>query len=88
MKKIYEKPMIEIETYVLSASIAANCKNTVNLGPGVEGIHEVCSAYDGAFDVFSKNPNARSTGGTPFYSDYTAGCDCYYTSGGNGYFTS
>ena len=87
MKKIYEKPMIEIETYVLSAAIAANCNNVLSMGPEAPG-KEVCAEFEGAFDVFSARRGTRTTGGTPFYSDGSANCDCYYSSGGNGYFTS
>lgn len=86
MKKIYEKPMIEIETYVLSDAIAS-CGSNVSLGPEAPG-HTVCSEFEDAFEVFSMNPKARSTGGTPFYSDGAANCDCYYSSGGGIYFTS
>ena len=87
MKKIYEKPMVEIETYVLSASIANTCGNTVSLGPEAPG-KVVCDEFKDAFEVFSMNPKLRSTGGTPFYSDGSANCDCYYSSGGGTYFTS
>ena len=85
MKREYVKPMIEIERYELDASIAANCGNTVTLGPGDYDDY-VCKEFEDAFDVASYS--ARSAG-TPFY-DGTTGpvCDCYYSSGGNGYFTS
>lgn len=85
MKKLYEKPMIEIETYVLSDAIAS-CGQTVSLGPEAPG-KTVCDEFKDAYEVFSFR-GARSTGGTPFYSDGSADCDCYYSSGGGVYFTS
>lgn len=89
MKKAYIKPMIEIEAYALSASIASNCGNPVNLGPEAPG-KTTCSDFEDAFEVFSVIPGVgiQATGGTPFYSDGAANCDCYYSSGGGVYFTS
>lgn len=94
MKKIYSKPVLEIEVYEMSADIAANCGNKVNLGPEAPG-HEPCSDYtdgpgfggDDDFEFFSLY-TTKSAGGTPFYSDGSADCDCYYNSGGAAYFTS
>ena len=90
MKKIYAKPLIEIETYELSASIAASCGSKVSLGPEAPG-KTVCSEFKDAFEVFAFIPSLgiQSTGGgTPFYNDGSANCDCYYSSGGGMYFTS
>ena len=90
MKKCYAKPIVEIETYELSASIAANCGSVIHFGPEAPG-KEVCEEFKGAFDVMSIKPgySVMSTGGTPFYTDVeNCGCDCYYSSGGNIYFTS
>ena len=90
MKKVYSKPALGIETYEMSADIAASCGNKVNLGPEAPG-KDICGEYGGGngggFDVVSVYSMA-STGTTPFYADGTANCDCYYTSGGAGYFTS
>ena len=81
---------MEIEVYELNTDIAANCGLTVNLGPGVLGDpdKQLCSDYKGAFDVVTFNLSAQAEGITPFYADGAANCDCYYTSGGHGYFTS
>lgn len=89
MKKTYAKPVIEIEAYTLSASLAATCGNTVSLGPEAPG-KTVCDEFKDAFEVFAVIPGIgiQSTGGTPFYSDGSANCDCYYSSGGGIYFTS
>lgn len=89
MKKTYMKPLIEIETYKLNASIAANCGNVITLGPEAPG-KTVCDEFKDAFEVFAVIPGIgiQSTGGTPFYSDGSAHCDCYYSSGGSVYFTS
>ena len=85
MKKAYSKPLLEIEVYELSTNIAANCGETISLGPEAPG-KTTCDEFKDAFEVFSLD--ARATGGTPFYSDGAAHCDCYYSSGGGWYFTS
>lgn len=91
MRKAYVKPMVEIETYELSASIAGNCSLVINLGPEF-GDKKLCDKYeDGFAGMMSIRPgySTMSTGGTPFYEDVkNCGCDCYYSSGGNIYFTS
>ena len=90
MKKTYAKPVIEIEAYTLSASLAATCGNTVSLGPEAPG-KTTCDEFKDAFEVVSVIPGIGIMGitkNTPFYADGAANCDCYYTSGGQGYFTS
>ena len=82
MKKVYKKPMLELEVYELNANIAANCGKEISFGPEAPG-KTTCDEFKDAWDVFS----ARS-GGTPFYEDGAANCDCYYSSGGGIYFTS
>lgn len=85
MNKVYEKPWIEIEYYTLDASIAANCSSTVTLGPG-DYKDNVCSEFDGAFDI---SLYSRAKSSATFYDGITGDeCDCYYSSGGEGYFTS
>lgn len=86
MKKVYSKPLIEIELYEMNANIAANCGSTVSLGPEAIG-HTVCEEFEDAFEVASYGLS-RSTGVRPFYEDGSANCDCYYSSGGASYFTS
>lgn len=93
MKKTYCKPLIEIETYELSAAIAANCTNVINVGPGVPGVtkgdYAQCTDFgDSGFLSLNPGYSVNSTGNTPFYDDGTRNCDCYYSSGGQGYFTS
>ena len=90
MKKSYMKPLIEIESYTLSASLAYTCGNPVTLGPEAPG-KTTCDEFKDAFEVFAFIPGLGIQGtstGTPFYSDGKASCDCYYSSGGAGYFTS
>lgn len=89
MKKAYSKPLIEIEAYELNAAIAANCGKQVTLGPEAPG-KTTCDEFKDAWEVLSLIPgvSVQSTGGTPFYADGAANCDCYYTSGGGVYFTS
>lgn len=90
MKKPYAKPMIEIEAYELSASIAATCENKISLGPEAPG-KNTCSEFDDAFEVYAVIPGLGIQsvgGGTPFYADGSASCNCYYSSGDSLYFTS
>lgn len=90
MRKAYVKPMVEIETYELSASIAANCQTIVSLGPEVTG-YVTCEEFRKGFEVvININPgySTMSTGGKPFYSAEAGNCDCYYSSGGYVYLTS
>lgn len=76
---------MEIEVYKLNTDIAANCGETVTLGPEAPG-KVICDEFKDAFEVFSLGTRAAS--GTPFYDDGAANCDCYYSSGGGIYFTS
>lgn len=90
MKKIYSKPLIEIEAYELNASIAANCSTVVEFGPGAPN-KPICSEFEDGFEVHSVIPGVgiqSTTGGTPFYNDGSANCDCYYQSGSGIYFAS
>ena len=93
MRKPYAKPVIEIETYHLSASIAANCSWVINVGPGIPGADQSgefrqCDDFkDSGFLSFIPGLSVQSAN-QPFYSGGETGCDCYYTSGGYGYFTS
>ena len=91
MKKTYAKPLIEIETYELSAAIASSCYNVINQGPGVPGSKEYpqCSDFGGS-GLLSLIPSVgiQAEKGIPFYSDGARNCDCYYTSGNLGYVTS
>lgn len=91
MKKNYTKPLIEIEEYELSGSIAYNCSNVVTYGPGIPGSKEYiqCKEFSGTgFLSLTPEISINSTGNVPFYSDGAKNCDCYYSSGGKGYFTS
>lgn len=88
MKKVYKKPMVEIERYELSSSIASNCALVVNMGPEAPDAIEVCQDY---YDKTgeSRSGAAVSSYSLPhnvqFWSEQT--CDCYY-SAGSGCFTS
>lgn len=85
MKKIYVKPAIEIELYELDSNIASNCVTIRDFGPGnpITG-DGVCDGFPswGLMSTMSTN--------TSFYQpgDAYATCDCYYTAGGESYFTS
>lgn len=83
MKLTYIAPDLEVEHYELNTSIAANCGNKVSLGPEV-GSHAACKEFEGVWgDEFSISMFAVPIS---FYDDGT--CQCYYSSSGEGYFTS
>lgn len=89
MKKQYSKPFLEVEVYQLAASIAANCGTVVSLGPEADG-KTTCAEYDDGFQVTAIHGgmSLMAQNGTPFYADGSANCNCYYSSGDYGYFTS
>ena len=83
MRKVYEKPVIEVELYQLSQSIATACATVVSLGPGGtygNTTYEVCSEYE--VDTGSRSSaSAASTEvyeGTFYNSDI---CSCYHSLG-------
>lgn len=88
MKKRYEKPLLEIEEYELNMSIAYNCAMVVSNGPAV-GSHTLCSDY-GAKDPFEMDDEGDAVMAASVYnvSFYEESCDCYYSAGGEGYWTS
>lgn len=88
MKKAYSRPLLEIEAYTLSASIASHCGIVVHNGPEAPG-HSQCSDYGDPFATI-KQPDAGIMSGSynvQFYED-TKICDCYTTGGDYGYWTS
>ena len=83
MKKVYKKPVVEIEAYTLSEAIAAGCGWVVNLGPAPwDG--DACSDFGDPFNVVGNS----ISGGSFYNGDEGPACDCYYTSGQEGYMTS
>ena len=87
MKKAYSKPLLEIEAYTLSASIASHCGMVVSNGPAL-GNHLACDDFKDPFATI-KQPDAGIMSGhynVQFYED--TNCDCYTTGGGYGYWTS
>ena len=84
MKKIYEKPFIEIETYEMDGSIAAGCRVVVKMGPE-HNEQKVCQDY---FEHEYGDCSVRSTQKNIDFWDDT-NCLCYYNASGAGiYFTS
>lgn len=84
MKRVYVTPDFEVERYEMNASIAANCSNIQTQGPDV-GSHDPCEGWP----IIPDEPDFEMMTlgeGKSFYSDGT--CNCYYSSGGEGYFTS
>lgn len=75
LKKEYEAPALMVETYMLDTSIAANCLIRLE--------HTDMDCYDKYFndgETFAL-VNAQNS----FTKD---ACDCYYSAGGEGFFTS
>lgn len=86
MKKPYIIPDFEVEHYELNTSIASGCGTPVSNGPAIND-HPACDGFDifGEEDPFARI-GARSINGASFYDD--GSCRCYYSSGGEGYWTS
>lgn len=85
MKKVYVAPMLEIEKYELNSSIAANCTEVINLGPGGVLDYKQCSSY-GDEDIWGDETVPQMLADTGSF--YPESCSCYYTAGGEGNFTS
>lgn len=88
MKKTYLKPFIEIEMYELSSNIANNCAIVVNMGPTGPDAIKVCPDY---YEQTGETPEAGISGfslphNVQFWTDES--CDCYYSAGDAGCFTS
>lgn len=87
MKKVYHTPELEIEVYQLNASIASNCALVVTMGPNGPGMIKECDDYyekTGEARIVSR---ARSLPhNVQFWTEES--CDCYYSAGGSGCFTS
>lgn len=89
MKKVYHAPELEIEVYQMDASIASNCTLVVNMGPAAADAIKVCEDY---YDKTGEskdgvNFNMRSLPhNVQFWSEES--CDCYYSAGDRGCFTS
>lgn len=89
MKKIYEKPYVEVENYELSSNIASNCALVVEMGPVGPGAIKVCDDY---YDKTGEERPGKGIGlyslpyNVQFWTDES--CDCYYSAGKAGCFTS
>lgn len=83
MKKVYQKPCMEMELYALDASIASNCRTVINSGPEHNG-QDMCSDYRDLMGINSYNLYSNPHN-VNFYED--PNCDCYTTSTGE-FFTS
>lgn len=93
MKKTsYGAPKLTIQLIDASTTNGSHCVSTVSFGPGISGNpdYPTCEEFDlGPEDPFSVRamPASISRGGASFYEDLN-NCDCYYSSGGEGFFTS
>ena len=82
MRKVYEKPVVEVELYQLSQSIATACATVVSLGPGLPDDSSVAVCEEYSVDTGSRS--SASTADTwlydgTFYSTDT--CSCYHSLG-------
>lgn len=84
MKKAYISPAIDVEVYVLDASIAGNCHMVVDLGPDEPG-HQACDSYYDQIGI-PMLVSIDAASNIDFYED--TNCKCYTTGGEKGFFTS
>ena len=83
MRRVYEKPVIEVELYQLSQSIATACATVVSLGPGGtygNTTYEVCDEYK----VDTGSRSSASTADIAIYEGTfynTDTCTCYHSLG-------
>ena len=92
MKKTYAKPVLEVEEFMLNASIAQNCGQIITHGPADPTHLTACDEFLGRDEVdgdsFSPFLLSKSSAAS-FYTTETGGtCSCYYSAGGEGYYTS
>ena len=82
MKKQYEKPVMYIERFTLSQTIALNCGENVDLGEPMYGSKETCGWNIDGTIVFTSKPNCVEL--TEVFLDV-----CYNApAGGNNVFAS
>lgn len=87
MKRVYEKPYALVENYELSSNIASNCAMTVTMGPEGPSAIKVCDDYyDKTGEVRPKSRARSLPHNVQFWTEEN--CNCYYSAGGSGCFTS
>lgn len=89
MKKVYVAPALEVEFYELDSSIASNCALVVEMGPAGPGAIKVCKDYyDKTVEPYPEEGIAAASlpHNVQFWTEES--CDCYYSAGGTGCFTS
>ena len=87
MRKVYEKPEIEVSLYLVNEAFAA-CTTIIDLGPSTASYASNCS-YDSKYgDLGDGGDGTWETSlvssNVSFYLDneqYGSSCTCYYTSG-------
>ena len=83
MRKIYEKPEIEVSLYLVNEAFAA-CITKIDLGPSTATYQTTCSSYSGNEDTGDGDGGTWASTFVSFYDDnekYGSSCTCYYTSG-------
>ena len=85
MRKIYEKPEIEVSLYLVNEAFAA-CTTVIDRGPSTAIYQTTCSSYSGNEDTGDGPGDVEwvSLTNVSFYLDnesYGSSCTCYYTSG-------
>lgn len=86
MKREYVAPTLAVECYALNQSIASNCAWVIKFGPADPSTG--VGACEGYVDFQSFKPGLDVNAPPYNVSFYEHTCDCYYTSGGEGYWTS
>ena len=83
MRKVYEKPEIEVSLYLVNEAFAA-CTTIIDLGPSTASYASSCS-YDSKYgDLGDGGGGTWASTFVSFYDDnekYGSSCTCYYTSG-------
>lgn len=86
MKKPYQSPTLLVECYALDESIASNCAWVIKFGPADEAGGK--AACDGYVDFQSVKPGLDVNAPPYNVTFYENTCDCYYSFGEEGYWTS
>lgn len=91
MRRTYAKPVLEVEEFMLNASIASNCGQVITHGPE-DPTHSACVEFEGRDEVdggeFTPFLLSRAASASFYDADNGGTCTCYYSAGGEGYYTS
>ena len=85
MRKVYEKPEIEVSLYLVNEAFAS-CGYVVNMGPSTATSSTTCSDYlkyenQGTRPTAASEDDGVATASVFYVDQDDATCGCYYTSG-------